>query len=415
MLNIAVVGGGASGLLSAVVLAQKGHHVTLFEANARVGKKILASGNGHCNISNAHISLENYDGLDPQFPKHLLETFSFKHLEKLFKSFGLLFDIKEDGKVYPLSYEAKSVVENLLMTALNYGVTIHNSQKIVKIDKDETFVMHSATEMFSGFHKLILAAGSPAASQLGGNDSGYVIAESFGHTITPAYPSLVQLELDGNSHESMAGVKQFGEVSLYIDNTLVEKRQGDVLFTRYGISGLAILDLSQKASFALSLYSTVDIVVNLFPKFDRQRLDSQIQALCRQLPQATFLTLLSGIIHSKIISEILNRLLISKDIKAAEMDSKMIKKVVNLLINWKFHVTQTHGFKYAEVSGGGVLTSEINPKTMQSLKDKDLYIVGEVLDVVGERGGYNFHFAWASAYCASQAIISEFNSQKIAK
>lgn len=410
MISVAVVGGGASGLMSAILLAKKGHQVTLFEANARVGKKILASGNGHCNISNANITLDNYDGLDPKFPKQVLEALSFKHLEKLFKSFGLLFDIKDDGKAYPLSYEAKSVVENLLMTALNLGVVLHSNQKIIKIDKDKTFILKSEAEKFSGFDKVVLAVGSPAASQLGGNDSGYKIAESFGHSLTPAYPSLVQLELEGDIHEKMAGVKQFGEVSLFIDNSLVEKRQGDILFTRYGISGLAILDLSQRASFALSLYSQVDIGVNLFSKYDRQRLDSQIQALCKQLPEATFLTLLSGMIHSKIVLEVLNKLAINKDIKAFDMDSKMIKKVVNLLINWKFHVTKTHGFKYAEVSGGGVLTSEIDPKTMRSLKDKDLYIVGEVLDVVGERGGYNFHFAWASAYCASQAIISECQS-----
>ena len=410
MLNVAVIGGGASGLLSAVLLAKAGHKVTLFEANDRVGKKILASGNGHCNISNKNITLHNYDGLDPEFPQTTLEQFPFISLEKCFKEFGLLFDIKEDGKAYPLSYEAKSVVENLLMHADIHGVTILSNTKIVKINKEDSFSLHSESDSFKGFDKVILATGSLAASQLGGNESGYIMAEHFGHTLAPTYPSLVQLELAGEVYAKMAGVKQFSEVSLYIDNNLTQKCKGDVLFTRYGISGLAILDLSQKASYALSLYSQVNIVVNLFPKYDRQKLDSKIQALCKQLPKATFLTLISGLIHSKIITEILKVLEIPKDIKAIDMNAKMIKKVVNLLINWKFNVTQTHGFKYAEVSGGGVLTNEINPSTMQSFKEKDLYIIGELLDVVGERGGYNFHFAWASAFTAATAIIKEAQS-----
>jgi predicted Rossmann fold flavoprotein len=404
MSNIAVIGAGASGMLSAILLAQKSHEVTLFESNSKVGKKILASGNGHCNISNSNISNDHYHGYDSNFVNDALSNFSFSQLEKLFKKFGLLLDIKDDGKAYPQSYEAKAVSEIFLMTALNSGVQLICEEKIEHIEKEDDFSLHSANNNYKSFDKVVVATGGEAAPALGGNDSGYLMAESFGHAIAPIYPSLVQLKLDGNEYESMSGTKRFSSVKLYIDKELENEIQGDILFTRYGISGLAILDLSQKASQALSLGSFVTIVVNFFPELDRQKLDSKIASLCKQLPQASFATLLSTLIHSKIVNQVLKSVHINLDIKASSMDSKAIKKVVNLLVNWKFTVNDTHGFKHAEVCGGGVLTSEVDSKTMQSKKVEGLYFVGEVLDIVGDRGGYNFHFAFATAHAMAQHI-----------
>ncbi len=404
MHTIAVVGAGASGLMAAILLAQKGFDVTLFEAGSKAGRKIAASGNGHCNISNQNISIQNFTGFDPLFSSYALEHFTFSHLQNYFKKFGMLFDIKDDGKAYPLSHDAKSVVNLLLMNADIQGVKVLYEHKVIDVQKHDSFELITEDTTYKGFDKVILATGSNAAMQLGGNESGYKIAQAFGHAVTPLYPSLVQLELDGRSHQAMSGVKKHGLVKLMIDKALEDECSGDVLFTNYGISGLAILDLSQKASMALTLGSEVEIVVNLLPEFERQKLDSQIHTLCKQLPKASLQTLLSGLIHTKIVSEVLKTLKLSADIKASDCDAKIIKRVVNQLINWKFRVNGTHGFKYAEATGGGVVTSEINPKTMESLKQEGLYIVGEVLDVVGDRGGYNFHFAWASAFCAAQAI-----------
>ena len=404
MSKVAVIGGGAAGLLASILLAEKNHQVTLFESNDKVGKKILVSGNGHCNISNQHISPSNYAGFEPAFTSFCLDKFTFNHLEKLLKKMGLFLDCKEDGKVYPMSHEAKSVVELFVMSAENLGVVIHTEVKIVDCSKEEKFILKSETDEYANFDKIVLATGSKAAPQLGGNESGYTLAQSMGHALAEPYPSLVQLELSGDAFKAMSGVKQFSEVSLLIDKKVETKLQGDVLFTNYGVSGLAILDLSQKASQALSLFSSVDIVVNLMPNFDRQKLDSKLHALCQQLPQAYLSVLLSGMIHRKIVIQIFKELSIDTLIKAEDISHKMIQKIVNLLINWKFHVEDTHGFKHAEVSGGGVLTSEIDPKTMQSLMNPDLYVIGEVLDVVGDRGGYNFHFAFASAFCMADAL-----------
>lgn len=406
MQNIAVVGAGASGLMAAILLAQKGFSVSLFEAGSRAGRKIAASGNGHCNISNQNISLENFTGFEPQFANFSLQNFTFQNLQNQFKRFGMLFDIKDDGKAYPLSHDAKSVVALLLMNAQLHGVKLLYEQKVLAITKSDHFDITTQNDLFKGFDKVILATGSVAAEQLGGNESGYDIVQSFGHTLTPLYPSLVQLELEGDMHKAMSGVKKYSSVTLLVDKEVQDELSGDVLFTHYGISGLAILDLSQKASLALILGSRVEIVVNLLPHFERQKLDSQIHSLCKQLPDALLHTLLCGLIHSKIVTVVLKKLKLPLDIKASQSDAKVIKSVVNQLINWKFHVKDTHGFKYAEVSGGGVVTSEVNPKTMESLKQEGLYIVGELLDVVGDRGGYNFHFAWASAFCAAQAIMS---------
>lgn len=406
MSHFAVVGGGASGLLTAILLAKKSHTVSLFEANRKLGKKILASGNGHCNISNKNITLENFHGFEPSFLDFSLQQFNFSHLEKLFKSFGLLLQVKNDGKAYPQSYEAKSVNEIFKMTAENMGVKIHYNQKIHTADYNEGFTLKSDEEDFSGYDYLVLATGGQAAPALGGNDSGYSLARSFGHEIAPLYPSLVQLELKGNEYESMSGVKHLAQVKLLIDKQEEGFFDGDVLFTRYGISGLAILDLSQKASAALHMGSKVDIVVNFFPGTDRQKLDSQIAGLCKQLPKACLLTLLSTLIHSKILTQIFQNLDIDISSKASDIDAKGIKKIVNLLLNWKFFVEDTHGFTHSEVCGGGVLTSEVNEKSMESKKQKGLYLVGEVLDLVGDRGGYNFHLAFATAFTLASSFTN---------
>ena len=387
--KIAIIGAGASGILCAIFCAKQGLHVELYEQNNKAAKKILVSGNGRCNISNTSLHVEDYFGDNISFVKDALESFGFSEFEKFCESIGLILDKKEDGRVYPLSNEAKSVASLLLNYAKKLGVTLHVDTKITDIKK-----------LTQDYDSVVVATGSQAAQHLGGNRDGLDFAEVFGHNIVPTYPSLVQFHLNSNIAKKMSGAKLNGEVTLLVNNKKDSTCSGDVLFTNYGVSGFAVLDISQRASVALMEYAKVDISVNLLPNFNAQKLSSHIS----KLSSFTIIDILSGLIPLKIANGLLEELNINPSTCSADIGTKQIKKIANQMLNWRFEVEETHGFRHAEVAGGGVDTTEINPKTMQSLKQKNLYFCGEVLDVLGKRGGYNFAFAWASAFLAAKDI-----------
>ena len=394
--KVAIVGAGASGLISAIFCAKAGVKVDIYEQNEKCAKKILVSGNGRCNITNSTFSKANYISENPDFVTYALNEFDFVAFEKFVNSLGLLLDKKEDGRCYPLSNEAKSVARLLEEHAKSLGVNFFLDVKIENLK-----------ELLNKYDSVIVATGSEAASHLGGNADGQKFALEFDHTILPTYPSLVQLHLDAAVAHRMSGAKVDGEVTLLINHKKDSTASGDILFTKYGVSGFSILDISARASQALMNYEAVDISLNLLPSFTAQKLSAHILFMAKNMPAFTILDILVGLIPIKIATNLLDELEINHSTKSDDIHTKLAKKIANTLLNWRFVVSDTHGFRHAEVSGGGVDTNEINPKTMESLKQKKLYFVGEVLDVVGHRGGYNFAWAWASGVLAAKSISKE--------
>lgn len=404
MKNIAIIGGGASGLMAALFASRAGASVTLYEHNNDVGKKILASGNGRCNIINTTATCDDYAGENPSFASYALKQLSFGYFVTLARSLGLELDIKDDGRCYPLSNEAKSVVLVLKNAIKNFGVQILCDDAVSSITHQQNHFTVHTSKTKRQYDKVIIATGSQAAPQLGSTADGYTFAKHFGHTIIPTYPSLVQLELHSKIHAKMAGVKTVATVELIVNNKKVQNVSGDILFTAYGISGLAILDISQKASLACMNKQRVSIIVNLLPRYNNTELEGVLRTLSVALPNQSLADMLSGILPSKTISPLLDFLGISANTQNTTLTSQEMIKITHTIQNWKFEVSDTHGFKHAEVSGGGVDTSQINPKTMESQLRKGLYFTGEVLDIVGKRGGYNFHFAWASGMIAGKEM-----------
>jgi predicted Rossmann fold flavoprotein len=404
MKSIAIIGGGASGLMAALFAARAGARVTVYEHNNSVGKKILASGNGRCNIINTTASYEDYAGADPQFVTYALKQMNFHYFQSLCHSIGLLLDIKEDGRCYPLSNEAKSVLIALKSALSQAGGHILTESPVRAITKDtEGFILTTPNDK-RRYDAVLIATGSSAAPQLGATEDGYAFARAFGHEILPTYPSLVQLHLSSKHPPKMAGVKTVAEVTLVIDGKRAAKVSGDILFTAYGISGLAILDISQRGSFALLHKQRVSISLNLLPRFDTHTLTHTLEKLFASIPSQSIQNALCGLLPAKIVTYLLEDAQIPLATHVSELNPKEIKKLAHLIGEWKFEVTDTHGFKHAEVSGGGVSTAQINPKTMESKLVDGLYFAGEVLDIVGKRGGYNFHFAWASGMIAGKEM-----------
>lgn len=406
-MKIAIIGAGAAGLMAAITAKRlnKNLQIDVFDNNNGIGKKILASGNGRCNISNIDCKVSNYIGENPSFVEFALKQFDFNSFKKFCKSIGLLLDIKEDGKVYPLSNEAKSVV-NLLNSAIqSLDINTIFETKITDIKKqNDKFVVISEDKEFEAYDKVLISSGLAAAPQLNATEEGMNIASNLGHSFNLTYPSLVGLHTDFENSSRIQGVKKVALVSLYIDGQKENEILGDILFTKYGVSGFAILDISQYAVYPLSLYQDVQIAINLFPNLSRNEVLGMVESLFKTLPNQEAVELLTGIVSNKLAPILLEISKTDKQSKAKDINAKQIRAIVNTLINWRFKITGTQGFKHAEASGGGVRTDEVDEKTYESKKCSGLYFAGEVLDIVGNRGGYNLQFAWASGCLVGKSI-----------
>ncbi len=255
-MKVAIIGAGASGIIASLTAKRLNNniHIDMFDANKSIGKKILASGNGRCNISNTNVSSENYIGENPSFSTYALSQFDFKAFEKFCKSIGLLLDVKPSGKVYPLSNEAKSVTNLLELALKEAGVNIYLEHFVQDIQKEEkTFTLKCTNGEYKDYDKVLIANGLGAAPQLNANETGLDFASKLGHSYNPTYPSLVGLHTDASYNSKLQGVKKECLVSLYVNGNKEQAIFGDVLFTKYGVSGFAILDISQWASYYLSL------------------------------------------------------------------------------------------------------------------------------------------------------------------
>ncbi len=406
-MKIAIIGAGAAGIMAGITAKRlnKDLSIDIFDINKGIGKKILASGNGRCNISNSNITYNNYIGENPSFVKDALKQFTFADFEKFCKSIGLLLDIKETCKVYPLSNEAKSVVNLLESTCVSFGINLNLGVKVEDIEKqNDKFELKTEDKNYKDYDKVVISCGLAAAPQLNATEKGIDFASKFGHSSNLTYPSLVGLHTDYVQKSRLQGVKKESEVTLYIDGNKEASIIGDVLFTKYGVSGFAILDISQYAVYPLKLYQDVQIAINLFPTINRNELLASIESLLKSLPNQKASLLLTGLISNKLAPIILENCKIPTETLAKDINAKQIRAIVNNLINWRFKITDTQGFKHAEASGGGVRTDEVDPKTYESKKCKNLYFAGEVLDIVGNRGGFNLHFAWASGYLAGKSL-----------
>jgi predicted Rossmann fold flavoprotein len=397
-----IIGGGAAGLTAAIALGRRGLSVRVLEQNDRPGKKILATGNGRCNITNRTVTPTRFHSDQPTFIAVALEGYGTEEIEVFLRSIGLELVEGKGGQLFPMSLQAGSVVEMLVFEAKRVGVTFELDTAVKAVGKEgKTFQVTTDRGTFVSTH-LIFASGSPAAPQLGGSISGMEIARSLGHTLIPPQPALVQLESDAPWLRRAAGVKLHARATLLAEGAAPIVREGDILFTPYGISGLAILDLSREASQMLACYTYPVVELDLFPHHTKEQL---IHLLLRRIDHEANRPLplwLHAILPKKLIPVLLEQSRCTTQ-REATLGRKQIGKLVYALQHLRIPITDTHGFKHAEVATGGVDVREVDPATMESRIVSDLYFAGEILDVDGDRGGFNLHWAWVSGLRAGNA------------
>jgi hypothetical protein len=391
--NWIIIGAGAAGLCAAITLGRAGEKVLLLEQNSKIGKKILVSGNGKCNIDNRYINLTRFHGQNFEFIKGVLEGYPFEAVEKFFTSIGLELMEGKDGKMFPMSLQASSVVELLEYEAKKVGVNIVCDCTVNTIDKEGKYFTVVTAEDSKVCEKLLLACGSPAAPQLGGSNSGYAFATKMGHSLIPRYPSLVQLCSEETWVKTCAGVKVPGIATLYANGEYISEKKGDLLFTNYGISGLAILDLSREVSTRLATFDYCELSLDLMPALSKEKLTNLLLGRIQKESEKPIGLWLQGVINKKLIPIIIEQSRCKVSVEE-QLNRKEINKLVHTIKNLKLSISDTKGFKGAEVATGGIDTTEVNPDTLESKIVPNLFLAGEILDVDGDRGGFNFHFAW---------------------
>ena len=391
--DVAIVGGGASGILAAIELtcgsdALSGENIVILERNDRIGKKLIATGNGQGNLSNANISADNYYG-DKKFIKAFLNGLGDITTENYFSNFGMPFCTEKNGKQYPLSKQASAVLDVLMSILDKKGVNVKTNAKVVKLFELNGAYQIQTEQKEEVFAKnVILSYGGSSAKQFGTDGTSYVLAESLGHKTTKLYPSLVQLKTETQNIKGLKGIKEKVRLNAFDGARFLGSNCGDLLFTDFGISGDTVFNLSAK----LVDKKAPTVVIEFLPDYSIDYLASIIE---KRIKSGYFASdkILDGIVNKRVAKAIL-----------ALSGTKNAFAIAEMLKNFKLKITGTLGFNYSQVTKGGINTEFINPLTMKSKLNKNLYLTGELLDVDGDCGGYNLNFAFLSGILAGKEI-----------
>jgi len=403
--EVFIVGGGASGLFAALSASEAGASVTILERNPRIGKKLLATGNGRCNYTNVSAKPADYN--HPDFVAPALATFPPDAVLSRFAALGIFPKVEEEGKAYPMSGQASSFLDVFLYELDRAGANVVCDAEVVRIDRvGRGFRLICADGSRYDADRVILAAGGKAMPASGSDGSAYALAERFGHKLTPIFPALAKLTLDSPYLKQLDGVKIPGRAELMHRGVVLQSERDDILFTKFGISGPTILRLSRKANELTLRGEPVQVRVVLLDGVDRDEVRRRFEAAGdRPVEHA-----LVGLVHKKLIPALLREAGIAKhDVLLASLPVRERERLLDLLFDWRFAVTGNRGFDDAQATAGGIDLAGIDPATMESRLSPGLFFCGEIVDVDGPCGGYNLQWAWASGRMAGRAAAQARN------
>lgn len=394
-MNVLIIGGGAAGMMAALTAAQNGHRVTLLERQARVGRKLLATGNGRCNLTNRNASPTHYHGGD-SFCDYALSQFDTEATLQFFEMLGLLTITEDSGRVYPMSNMAGSVLDVLRYALEQEKIDLRTAQVVTAVKKTaDGFAVKTETDSFTA-DAVILAAGGCAGGKVGGVMDGYQIAKALGHHRTALYPSLVQLKTDPTYPRALKGVKAECGITICRGTEVLAQNKGEVLFTEYGVSGPAIFDISRVVALG---GEGLTCELDFFPDLKAAALTDWLETRRKAMANREAGTLLTGSVHSRLGQMIVKSAGFTNQPVSALSDRDMAQ-IARQMRHFALPITGVCGFDQAQVTAGGLRCDEFDPRTMQSRLVPGFYACGEVLDVDGDCGGYNLQWAWSSGHLA---------------
>lgn len=404
-MKVAIIGGGASGIMCAVSLKKQNKmiNVTVYEKLPRVLKKILVTGNGRCNITNVNSSPAFFRG-DTELADCAFSKYPPKSNIELFASMGLLLREEAEGRVYPMSGQASSVVNVLLSQAQSLGVQIITDTEIKAIKKTEKgYILNNGIKADA----VVVSAGGSAAPKQGTSGDSFKLLESLGLEIEKPAPALTGVVCE-NFPKSLKGIRNICEIKLEADGKILHKEKGEIQFNDYGISGIPVMQFSGLVSKSNS--KNIFAIIDTLPDASEQELCEFLIKVKREYPQRTAEELACGILPKALGNQLLLMCEIKKDTDLVSISENKLKSFAQLLKKWKIKIKAVRDFEFAQVTAGGIRMSELNPETLETKKYKNLYVTGEAVNVYGLCGGHNLQWAWSSARVCADAILKELKS-----
>ena len=405
MRTVAVIGGGASGMMAAVTAASEGARVILLEHKDRIGKKILSTGNGRCNFTNIHQEPICYHSEDPLFPWEVVERFNAQAVISFFFQLGV-YSKNRNGYIYPNSDQASAVLDAFRMELDRLKVEIRTGVECREIRPGKKGFTVLTDQGPVRADRVILCAGSKAAPTTGSDGSGYDLAKKLGHRILPVLPALTALKCEEKFFKSIAGVRANGSVSIWSGGECIAKDTGEIQLTDYGISGIPVFQVSRYASKLLYEKKEMDAVLDFMPDFTKEQTNAFLRARAKTRPDKSAEMFLIGLFHKKLCDLWIRLSEIPRQRKAGELTEDEIARLTSLIKEFRVRVRETNPYDKAQVCCGGVDTREVNPETLESVYVPGVYFAGEILDVDGMCGGYNLTFAWASGYFRCRPVVT---------
>lgn len=407
--DVIIIGGGAAGLCAAVYLKQQNKDLSIrvMEALPRVCKKLAVTGNGRCNISNIDINLSRYHGEDVSFSEYALNKFDRCFTEDFFEKIGVPF-VYEEEKAYPASLQASSVVDCLRFAADELGIITHLETKITNIMVSGGNYKVVANNMSFVAKNIIVATGLySGGDRLGCDGSMLDILKKAGYKVVKTAPAIVQLKTETDYVKQLKGIKVDAIVSLKRNGKVIREDSGETLFCDYGLSGPPVMQVSREVSRQDGDY---EISLDIMPNHNFATLLESLEFRSRSLKNRRLDEFFTGMLNKRLGQVVLKMASVGISDSVATLDSIKLKKITSVLKSMNFKVLGTTGFLNSQVTSGGIATNQFDSKTMMSKNDRGLYLIGEILDIDGDCGGFNLQWAWSSAFCAAESILKDFNN-----
>lgn len=405
MKQIVIVGGGASGLAAAIIAAREAPRarVIVLERMDRVGKKLLATGNGRCNLTNTEAGPAHYYSVGRRAPQEVLEGMTPDGVLRFFASLGLLCrEEEEEGRVYPYCRQAGMVLDVLLAELARLGVELRCGSAVTDIRREKRgLAVKTASGETLSAASVILTCGGCAAPKLGSDGSGYALASALGHSCTPLHPALTAFRCQMSGMAGLKGIRAQAGLTLLAGERVLGRETGELQFTEYGLSGIPAMQLSGRLAKVKKGEACI-AAVDLFPHWSQEALFRELKA--RRERQPTLETLLLGTVHKRLAWTVMKNIGLPPLSTACVMLSvEQLRQLAETLKHWEFPIVGVQGWDNAQVTAGGVPLEEIVPDTMESRLMPGLYLAGELLDIHGDCGGFNLHWAWCSGIRAGKA------------
>ncbi len=400
--DVIIIGAGAAGMMAAITAAKNNKKVLIIEKLDKAGKKLLATGNGKCNFTNANMNVECFHG-DSTFIKHVLDSFNVSDCLDFFHSIGI-YPKEKNGYYYPNSEQASSVANALINQINRQNISVYYDTSISDIIPNKTSVKVMTNNGNYECKKLVIATGLLAAPKLGSDGSLFNQIKSLGHHFMPILPALCGYYCKGIDFKKISGVRAHGTVTAVINGQELAQDTGELQFTDYGVSGIPVFQISSFLSKGLYEKKDVLLKINLLPDFTTEQIIEELCYRKKIYEKESVLKLLNGLINQKLIDLIMNQLPFAKDKTVATLNDNDFCKLISALCELEVSVVKYRDFEFAQVCSGGIPVSDIDIYTLESKLVKNVFFAGEIIDVDGICGGYNLHFAWATGYIAGNAV-----------